>query len=98
MIDNRFDQRSQPKTTDQRQKPCGSLALSFSPDGAHYLLSKGGEQVREGRLPLDRPLVLPEGTYQLSVQRSACGEYNNDTVRVQSGGAETIRATLLCPH
>ncbi len=78
---------------------CGRLMLDFTATTApHYtLVPLRGGPTREGILPLSQPLVLPDGTYSLTVEASACAPYTDVRVPVVAG--ETRREphhTLIC--
>ena len=75
---------------------CGFLELNFRPAAARYQLTPArGGPTREGVLPLDRPLLLPEDRYVLSVDAVQCARYT-DTVPVVARVTRTERAALLC--
>ncbi|HEY0780396.1 MAG TPA: hypothetical protein VGD56_20740, partial [Gemmatirosa sp.] len=67
--------------------PCGRLMLEFAATSTpHYTLVRaGGGATRQGVLPLSEPLILPDGTYRLTVEASACASYSDDRLPVVAG-------------
>jgi hypothetical protein len=88
--------RGKSRTVSLNPEPCGYLGLNVTPEGARFTVSTlSGDRVTEGLVPLQRPLVLPEGRYLLMVTKPACQQYG-DTVRVESGVTHTEPIKLFC--
>lgn len=77
---------------------CGRLVLEFTaPTAPHYtLVPLRGGPTREGTLPLAQPLVLPDGTYRLTVEASACAPYTDERLPVVAGKTRREPHTLIC--
>ena len=77
---------------------CGRLLLEFAATNSpHYtLVPVHGGAPREGVLPLSQPLVLPDGTYRLTVEASACAPYTDDALPVVAGKTRREAHTLIC--
>lgn len=81
-------------------RPCGSLTISVLnrpfPTGARYTVVGDGVR-KEGALPLDGPLVLPIGVYDLKVSANApCQDYEQSPLRVSADQALQRPIRLLC--
>jgi hypothetical protein len=86
------------RTVSLQPVACGRLLLEFTAaNAAHYTLvpvpARG--PAREGVLPLAQPLVLPDGTYRLTVQASACATFE-DTLPVVAGRVRRAAGRLIC--
>ena len=80
-----------------RLLPCGELSLDVSPTPASFTLTPPRGSARRYQLPLDAPLVLPEGVYRVRVEARTCAPFENDSVRVTSAPTTTrLRVPLIC--
>ena len=87
----------QPREVRLRLRRCGTLSIVAAPSGARYsLVPRDGGASRDGRLPLTRPLVLLEGTYQLVVSAPTCTDFRQDDLQISAGSAITTRTPLIC--
>ncbi|GJG88545.1 hypothetical protein tb265_37260 [Gemmatimonadetes bacterium T265] len=78
--------------------PCGQLMLEFTASTPpHYsLIPLRGGPTREGLLPLSQPLVLPDGTYRLTIEAAACAQYSDEHLPVVAGKTRRETGRLLC--
>lgn len=78
---------------------CGRLLLEFAASNTpHYRLEPiGGGPAHEGILPLPQGLVLPDGSYRLTVQAGACADFHADIVPVVAGRTRREAGALICP-
>lgn len=85
-------------------RPCGQLFVAAAgyknerlQPGRIYLQLRGadGTIVREDTLPLEKPLVVPIGTYTLTLTQRLCFPYS-EQITVEQGQLVRVQGRLLC--
>jgi len=77
-------------------RSCGWLSLDALPAGAHWeVRSAAGPMVRDGTVPARRPIVLPVGSYTLTVAKSYCAEYRA-SIEIAERRTNHERVRLIC--
>jgi hypothetical protein len=88
-------------------RPCGTLMLDAQgrdsrgrvvPGTIDFVLESAGKVFRQGQLPLNAPLVLPVGTYRLTLaqRQTACAPYT-ELLAIQANQRIEVNAPLVCP-
>lgn len=63
-------------------RPCGRVRFTRVQAGTHYRLVGPLGLVLEGEVPLDRPIVVPAGDYELVLTNPACETYGPELLQV----------------
>jgi hypothetical protein len=74
---------------------CGTFTLDAAPKGARYVLTTGGREIASGTVPLDAPVLVPEGSYALHVSAKYCADYSG-TVSISTANVSHERVRLIC--
>ncbi len=85
------------ETVNLEPRGCGTLALDVTTRGATYEVTSHRDDVRRtGELPLSRPIVLPAGSYRLTVEAPWCAPYSSEVRIVANRAAARERLRLIC--
>jgi eukaryotic-like serine/threonine-protein kinase len=80
-------------------RSCGLLNIDATPSGGHFtLVSTSGDSLAQGVLPLTSTLVIPAGSYKLTIERKNCSAYNEDLTIVADRPLKTRPIRLFCPQ
>ncbi len=80
-----------------RPRPCGRLELTVSPQrGAVVTITGDDTNLPNMRLPLERPLILPEGRYRIVIDAPACASYDGIYDVDPSKPPAAKRVALVC--
>ncbi len=90
------------RTVTLEPRACGRISFSRAPAGTTYrFVMRGGRRtVFDGAVPLNRPIVLPAGRYDLTLSRPGCeGEYEEEveiTAATEGAPPQRNSAIPLC--